>query len=71
MGDTDACLAKVKPGEPIFVLRSQDCLAPELVEIWAKKALGLGCPMEKVQEAKEVARTMRNWQTEHGSKCPD
>lgn len=32
----DSCLAKVREDEPIFVLRGQDVLAPDIVRAWAE-----------------------------------
>lgn len=57
----DSCLAKVGRGEPIFVLRAQDRLAPELVRTWAALALAHGCPPEKVEEAQQCAIEMEKW----------
>lgn len=54
----DSCLAKVKPNEPIFVLRAQDKLASTLVRRWAVQAREQGCPEEKVQEAYDCANAM-------------
>jgi len=67
----DTCLNKVKPGEPIFVLRAQDKLAPALVFLWAAMAELHGCPYEKADEAKGLAVDMRIWAVDHGSKFPD
>jgi hypothetical protein len=57
----DTCLDKVKPEEPIFVLRAQDKLAPHLVYMWAKLAKEHGCPLEKVKEAEDCAEAMFAW----------
>lgn len=57
----DSCLDKVKPEEPIFVLRAQDKLAPELVREWACSAEEHGCPPEKVKEAMDCAAAMESW----------
>jgi hypothetical protein len=64
----DSCLAKIKPEEPIFVLRAQDKLAPALVEDWADRAATHGCSAEKVAEARTTAAAMRDWPTK---KYPD
>lgn len=64
----DSCLAKVKPEEPIFVLRAQDFIAPKLVRAWAIQAKAVGCPLEKVQEALDCADSMDKWPTR---KWPD
>ena len=55
------CLLKLAPGEPYFVLRAQDRLAPELVEAWAVEAKLNGCPPAKVVEARAIAKAMRRW----------
>lgn len=57
----EGCLAKAKDDEPVFILRGQDCLASELVEIWAIRAQTLGVPWNKVREAKELAAEMERW----------
>ena len=59
--DDDACLAKVQPGEPIFVLRAQDMLAPAIVRKWAEEAEQHGCDAQKVAEARQCARAMDMW----------
>jgi hypothetical protein len=66
--DTDTCLTKVKPGEPIFVLRGQDMLAPDLVRLWADYAARHGCDPAKVAEAYACATAMEHWPTR---KYPD
>lgn len=55
------CLGKAADGEPIFILRGQDALAADLVERWAVEAQGVGCPWNKVLEAKRLAQAMREW----------
>jgi hypothetical protein len=67
----DACLAKVAPDEPIFVLRSQDRLAPTLVRMWAELVELLSAPSEKTWEARRLATEMEFWQSAHGKKIPD
>lgn len=57
----DECLHNVKPGEPFFVLRGQDEMAPDLVETWARQAELLKIAPEKVIEARKVAAEMRDW----------
>ena len=58
----DTCLDKVKPGEPIFVLRAQDKLAPALVRLWAERAAVNGCDPAKVLEAGDISREMEKWE---------
>lgn len=59
--DTDQCLQKVAPDEPIFVLRAQDALAAELVREWARRAAVHGCPAAKLCEAYDLADAMERW----------
>lgn len=54
-------LKAVRIGEPVFVLRAQDELAPQLVRQWARLADASGCPAEKVNEANSKALRMENW----------
>jgi hypothetical protein len=65
------CYDKAAPDEPIFVLRAQDILAPTTILEWAYLALQHGTPLEKVTEAMECAKSMREWQESHTSKTPD
>jgi hypothetical protein len=55
------CLGKAADNEPVFILRAQDRLAPMLVDEWALRAQGFGCPKEKVDEARRLAQAMREW----------
>lgn len=69
----DSCLAKVKPGEPIFVLRGQDMLAPHFVRAWAtlahreshlvtiNHASGNFIPDERYREAIQKSWKMEDW----------
>jgi hypothetical protein len=66
-----ACFDKAGPNEPIFVLRSTDILAPEIVREWAFRARQAGTPPEKVVEALNLADEMDSWQIENGKKVPD
>jgi hypothetical protein len=65
---TDQCLAKAADDEPIFILRAQDKLAPDLVRAWAIRAEAHGCPPAKLREAYELAEAMERWPTR---KYPD
>ena len=67
----DSCLAKLKPGEPIFVLRAQDMVAPEIVRAWAIAANSKGTPLRKTDAAMDLADEMDKWTHTHGSKVPD
>ncbi len=69
----DKCLEKVGDDEPIFVLRAQDRLAPQLVRDWLlrAKAYNGNLSREKIKEAQDLADLMEDWQRENGSKFPD
>jgi hypothetical protein len=69
--DPNSCLNKAADLEPVFVLRANDKLAPELVEKWAADAERHGCGEAKVREARNAAEAMRAWGKEQGSKFPD
>jgi hypothetical protein len=55
------CFAKAADDEPVFVLRAQDALAPDLVREWANRAEGYGCPAEKTAGARQLADQMEAW----------
>ena len=66
-----SCYDKAGDDEPLFVIRAQDILGPETVMNWAHAALSAGVSIEKVAEAREVAREMEEWQLNHSKKVPD
>lgn len=57
----DNCLEKLHPGEPFFVLRAQDQLAPRTIRAWARDARQHGLPNEKYKEALQTANEMELW----------
>ena len=57
----NSCINKTADNESIFVLRSQDLLAPTLVRLWADRAASAGCPTDKVEEARRLADAMDQW----------
>lgn len=62
-----SCLNKAGEDEPIFVLRAKDVLAPELVRIWAMKAMMSGQhEASKILEAEGLADQMEVWRKERG-----
>lgn len=62
---------KIPEDEPVFMLRGQDIVAPQVVEIWAMAAHNAGASDNIVQHAYAHAERMRDWQAEHGAKVPD
>jgi hypothetical protein len=65
------CYDKADADEPLFVLRSTDMLAPEMVREWAYRAMVAGTPIEKVQQARRDADAMEDWQIKNSKKVPD
>lgn len=67
------CLGKAALDEPLFILRAQDALAPDLVRRWARLAASvLGPDHAKVREAEKLANDMEVWQDKTGrAKMPD
>lgn len=62
----DGCFSRATDDEPLFVLRAQDKLAPNIVRRWAIEFMrtrkNLGLPYEeKFVEVMEIARKMENW----------
>lgn len=66
--DPQSAFNKAAEGEPLFILRGQDVTADGLVEQWANRAAKRGVSPEKVEEARAIARAMREWPTR---KIPD
>jgi len=70
----NSCLRRAEMDEPIFVLRANDELAPSIVDMWADLYQHAKCGLdgkgmtekqvEKVKEARELAREMRRWKAE-------
>jgi hypothetical protein len=58
------CLGKAADDEPLFILRAQDMLAPDLVRRWARLAAMQtpgGTGTEKTKEALDLANQMEEW----------
>lgn len=55
------CLGKAADDEPVFILRGQDMISPQLVEEWADIAEHHKCSADKVAEARALALKMRGW----------
>lgn len=76
------CLAKAKADEPVFILRAQDALMPNLVDEWAQRLEAQSVNdsadpeknqkrARKIAEARGLARQARQWQAINGAKLPD
>jgi hypothetical protein len=66
-----SCFDKADPDEPVFVLRAQDMLSPEIVREWAYRAQCEGAPIAKCDEARRIADAMEQWQIANRRKVPD
>ena len=75
----EGCLGKAALDEPVFILRGQDVLAPNLIRLWAQQLIERADLPErgvddkythKAAEALEIADAMDEWQQYH-SKLPD
>lgn len=74
------CLGRAASDEPVFILRAQDMLAPQIVEAWAddleaatRDEIGVRRSWydRKVREARALAHEMRAWQELNRKKLPD
>lgn len=54
-------LEQVPEGEPVFILRGRDSLAPETIEHWGVLASKFNVPVEKIVQASDVAEAMRKY----------
>ena len=63
-----SAVEKADPDEPLFVLRGQDILAPEIVREWAHRLRVSGGDAAKVIDALNIADRMEEWQVK---KLPD
>ena len=57
--------------EPVFLLRAQDKVAPDIVRKWAARAELAGASKDIVTAANRQADLMAAWQQKHGDKVPD
>jgi len=62
-----SCLNRARPDEILFVLRSNDPIAPQVVRLWAAMAEGLHEP-DKVLEALHCADHMQRQHEDRGPK---
>lgn len=70
--DNIGCLGKARDDEPVFVLRAQDALMPEIMLEWADRVDAKnGGPNEKTKRARTEAHAAREWQLLNGCKVPD
>lgn len=76
LSNPNSCISKADLDEPIFVLRANDELAPDIVRAWAvtyRSAKGPNITPEqrrKADEALELAAAMEAWRYHQASGCP-
>jgi len=56
--------------EPVFVIRAQDRLAPELIEHYADLCRRAGSPDHHVAGVHAAAQEIREWQAGHHTQTP-
>ena len=61
----------IPDNEPVFLLRGQDVLAPELLRQWAVKLLLRGGSGIMAEMVINHAKEMEEWQENHKRKLPD
>jgi hypothetical protein len=57
--------------EPVFLIRGQDVVAPEVLRFYALRADGIGAHSDLVEAVEEHAERMREWQKKKKVKVPD
>ncbi|MCK9435723.1 MAG: hypothetical protein M0Q12_00780 [Synergistaceae bacterium] len=62
---------KIPDDEPVFLIRGQDIVAPEVVRQWAFRARKAGAKELIVEAALQQAEAMERWQRTHLRKIPD
>lgn len=55
------CLSRAEPDEPLFHILGRDRMGPSLVDIWALARRAEGEDAAVVNDAFDVASSMRNW----------
>lgn len=62
---------KIPVDEPVFLLRSSDIYAPQLLLEWAKLMMLNGGSPEMAKNVIDHAQSMLKWQRDNGKKTPD
>lgn len=62
---------KIPKDEPVFLLRGQDILAPELLLLWAAKLRLKGGNPRMAEKVEDHAQKMIEWQKTKKVKLPD
>lgn len=62
-GEITTSKKQLHPGEPVFLLRAQDPLAPEAIRFYADICKQVGCHPAHVEAARRHAQRIKDWQT--------
>lgn len=62
---------KIPEDEPVFLLRGQDLLAPQIVQEWIALAIRNHVDKTLIESAIDLCQRMVTWQNEHKAKLPD
>ena len=57
--------------EPVFLIRGQDEVGPEVLRCWATLAELAGADREIISKVMDHAEAMERWQIQHRRKIPD
>jgi len=64
-GEITSSKKEFHPGEPVFLLRAQDPIAPEAVDEYAMLCRSAGCHPEHVAAVIRHGDRIRDWQRAH------
>jgi hypothetical protein len=67
--DADPCLAKRRPGEPMFTLLGRDPVAASLIRLWAaarERLVTKPTPPDRIADARAIAAAAFGWCTSEG-----
>lgn len=70
-GEITSSKKKFHPGEPVFLLRAQDPLAPEAIVFYADICQQEGCHPAHVEAARNHAQRIVDWQKAHPMRVKD
>lgn len=65
---TNETLKKVEDDEPIFVIRSKDILAIEIIYRWIEEAINYDVNEEKIEKARQHLDAVMNWRNQNPNK---
>lgn len=70
LSDPSSCLNTAAEDEPLFVLRANDELAPEIIRVWITRSIIRSMHLRRLEEAELLAQKMEAWKLAHpGHTC--